>query len=168
MSKGYVYILSNPAMPGLVKIGRSIHGGQKRARDIFQTGTPAPFVLEFEILCDDPKEVELEAHNALAKFRVNESREFFSVDLDEAVSAVVAIAARNFSACLISFDECWALSQLTILANKLGMTRESVSDLLPHLSEFSIKQAEEDVRKSHQSYLDDVAAGRRKARGFSF
>jgi len=43
MKQGYVYILTNPSMPGLVKIGRSKNGGRKRASDLYQTGVPTPF-----------------------------------------------------------------------------------------------------------------------------
>ncbi len=89
MPKGYIYILSNPSMPGLVKIGRSVYGGRKRAGEINQTGVPSPFVLEMEILIDDHEEYEAEVHNSLSHYRESENREFFRIDVQEAIAAVI-------------------------------------------------------------------------------
>ncbi len=87
-SKGYIYILSNPSMPGLLKIGRSIHGGKKRGRDIDQTGVPTPFVVEWEMLVEDCEYIESAAHEVLSEYRVNFSREFFKVDITEAITVI--------------------------------------------------------------------------------
>lgn len=97
MSAGYVYILSNPAMPGLVKIGRSKHGGKQRASELFQTGTPSRFTLEFEILVDDPAETESDAHSILNEYRVSTLREFFRVGLDTAITAVLKAYANSIA-----------------------------------------------------------------------
>ena len=46
MTPGWVYVLTNPAMPGLVKIGLTSRNPQVRAAELTQaTGVPAPFVI---------------------------------------------------------------------------------------------------------------------------
>lgn len=104
--EGYVYVLSNPAMPSLVKIGRSIESGRKRANDIYQTGVPVPFVVEFEILSDDCVALESAAHDALESKRVSKEREFFKVDVDEAIDAVVSefCAMRDLAVVMPDFS----------------------------------------------------------------
>jgi hypothetical protein len=85
MSRGYVYILSNPSMPGLVKIGRTIRCVDGRANELYQTGVPTPFNVEFSIFSPDCEEMEIRAHEKFANERVSESREFFKVDVDAVV-----------------------------------------------------------------------------------
>ena len=38
-----VYVLTNEAMPGIVKIGRTTDGVQSRMRSLFNTNLPLPF-----------------------------------------------------------------------------------------------------------------------------
>ncbi|WP_299075861.1 GIY-YIG nuclease family protein [uncultured Paraglaciecola sp.] len=84
MSKGYVYVLSNPVMPGIVKIGRSMHGGKGRADALYRndTGVAKPFVVEHEIYVKDCVALEKAVHAAFSMFRINKSREFFETTPD--------------------------------------------------------------------------------------
>lgn len=97
ITKGYVYVLSNPSMPDLVKIGRSIHGGRGRADDLYRndTGVPTPFELEFEILVSNAPLLEEMTHQALAEYRVNARREFFRIDWYEAMTTIAGLAASQ-------------------------------------------------------------------------
>lgn len=88
MSEGYVYILSNKAMPGLLKIGRSKNGGRIRARELYQTGVPYPFELEFEIYVNNCVEFEQEVHARFNEYRLNQGREFFEIETEEAIRGV--------------------------------------------------------------------------------
>lgn len=105
MSKGYVYVLSNPSIPGLLKIGRSKNGGGKRAVDLYQTGVPTPFVLEFEVLVEDAHQAEILTHEALKENRVNTGREFFQVDITQAIEAILSICAGDIDCKIIDVDE---------------------------------------------------------------
>jgi len=79
-------------MPGLLKIGHSINGGQLRA-DALQaqggTSLPFPFAVEFEIATPEFKHVEKLVHIKLGAHRANKSREFFSVPLAEAKKEII-------------------------------------------------------------------------------
>ena len=80
MSKGYVYILSNPSMPGLVKIGRTMRSVEGRASELYQTGVPTPFVVEHAVLSPDCVELESDIHRMMPDLRVGMGREFFRCD----------------------------------------------------------------------------------------
>ena len=43
MNEGIVYVLTNPAMPKLVKIGKTGRGVETRLNDLYTTGVPLPF-----------------------------------------------------------------------------------------------------------------------------
>ena len=43
MSEGIVYVLTNPAMPGMVKIGKTGREVEARLNDLYTTGVPLPF-----------------------------------------------------------------------------------------------------------------------------
>lgn len=83
-----VYVLTNPGMPGLVKIGRT-YGGEDavtRRTQLYTTGVPFPFTLEFACRVANPEEVEQALHVAFAPSRVNPKREFFKIDPAQAIA----------------------------------------------------------------------------------
>jgi ribosomal protein S27E len=54
--RGYVYVLSNESMPGLVKIGFTARDITKRVTELNSgTAVPAPFVIEGVFSSDDPE-----------------------------------------------------------------------------------------------------------------
>lgn len=80
----YVYVLTNPAMPGLVKIGRTDTGDpEDRAKQLYTTGVPVPFDVEYAGRVEDPAAVERALHRAFDPDRVNPKREFFRVDPEQ-------------------------------------------------------------------------------------
>ncbi len=95
---GWVYIMSNPSMPGLLKIGVTQRKAKIRAKELSSaTGVPTPFVIEFTALVEDPYSVESSVHRALSRARVNGRREFFRVKKAEARAIVVKFSDRRKS-----------------------------------------------------------------------
>ncbi len=83
MSKGYVYVLTNPAMPGLHKIGMTKNCPYARAKDLSAgTGVPLPFEVHCAVFSPNCAELEATMHEDFGEFRLNGSREFFKVDVD--------------------------------------------------------------------------------------
>lgn len=83
----YVYVLSNEAMPGLVKIGMTERDDvQTRLAELYSTGVPVPFYLEYACRVDDPCPVEEALHIAFSPQRVNSKREFFRIDPGQAIA----------------------------------------------------------------------------------
>jgi len=82
-----VYVLSNAAMPGLVKIGMTENeDAQIRLAQLYTTGVPFPFTLEFACRVTNAEEVERALHTAFAPQRVNPRREFFQIDPGQAIA----------------------------------------------------------------------------------
>ena len=82
-----VYVLSNPAMPNLLKIGRTA-GDDVTARidQLYTTGVPVPFKLEYACKVENPDEVEKALHIAFGPQRINPKREFFHIDPEQAIA----------------------------------------------------------------------------------
>lgn len=91
LTTGFVYVLANAKMPGLVKIGKTDRLIGERARELFTTGVPVAFDVEFGLTTSHPKDVEDTAHSLLAAHRLPR-REFFEVPVGQAVDAVQAAA----------------------------------------------------------------------------
>lgn len=92
-----VYALSNPAMPGLVKIGMTDRDHvQQRMHELFTTGVPFPFecVIAKEIEDHEAGHVENALHTAFRPYRANESREFFQID-PEQVEVLLQVIRGN-------------------------------------------------------------------------
>lgn len=78
---GNIYVLANPAMPGLVKIGKSRPAALKRAYGLSKnTAVPADFYVIFSETVYDCDSVELFVKRELARFRYNTKREFFALE----------------------------------------------------------------------------------------
>lgn len=87
-SIGFVYVLSNPTLPGLVKVGLTTRLPEDRSLELFNTSVPTPFEVVFRIATSRPCDVEKLAHDLLIEHRVNPKREFFKVSIDDAIAAV--------------------------------------------------------------------------------
>ncbi|MDI9349201.1 MAG: GIY-YIG nuclease family protein [Candidatus Symbiobacter sp.] len=82
-----VYVLTNPAMPELVKIGRTSRSDlRKRINDLNSTSVPFPFKIEFSCNVEDSRSVESALFTAFAPQRVNPKREFFKIIPEQAIA----------------------------------------------------------------------------------
>jgi hypothetical protein len=90
-----VYVLSNPAMPGLYKIGHTKSDAFNRATQISRgTGVPQDFQVEWCLRCFKAERIERETHRYFKAQRVNRRKEFFRVELDVIQTAIMQIAAK--------------------------------------------------------------------------
>jgi hypothetical protein len=86
---GFVYIMSNPAFPSLIKIGCSDRDpGEFRKKELESTGVPEPFTVEYWAFIENHQKVERLVHLRFATQRPNKNREFFDCTVGEAVSAI--------------------------------------------------------------------------------
>jgi T5orf172 domain len=106
---GYLYVLANSSMPGLVKVGKTTRTPSQRAQELAGvTGMPTPFIVVYEQLFEDCAAAEIFVHTMLERqgFRVSESREFFNAPVNNVVRAIVAApgALEHADAKLIDCD----------------------------------------------------------------
>lgn len=114
--RGFIYVLSNPELSGLLKIGKTSKDPKNRSDDLYSTGLPAPFKLEYMAFCDDMDALELRVHEKLAGHRPNLDREFFKISRLSAVNTIrneskqfggLPLQEKYFT----SAEEFWQLAQ---------------------------------------------------------
>lgn len=99
MNSGYIYVMSNESMPGLVKIGRANRAPDERALELNSTGVPKPFQVDYQILVEDTVSIERQIHQLLESqgFRTSNQREFFQISVDDAIAFIETITNQSSS-----------------------------------------------------------------------
>lgn len=82
ISPGFIYIMSNPSMSGVVKIGKTTQSPFVRAKELSTTGVPQPFEVEWFQFVNNHDVLEREVHRFLSEYRVNNNREFFKIEIE--------------------------------------------------------------------------------------
>ena len=94
MNGGIVYILTNEAMPGYVKIGLTQQNDVgDRVKQLDNTSIPVPFECYFAAYVEDCRKVERTLHFVFGEKRARRNREFFTIepDLAKAIIELVAV-----------------------------------------------------------------------------
>jgi hypothetical protein len=90
----HVYILESISMPEMVKIGYTKNNPVERANQLSKsTGVPTPFNVVYSYSCFNGERIEKAVHKHFRKKRVNNQREFFYVDVDEAIKIIESLGA---------------------------------------------------------------------------
>ena len=90
-SFGYVYVMINPSLPDIVKIGKTTRDPNERAKELSAaSGVPTPFILVYYKPFKDCHLAELVIHKYFEDkgARVNGNREFFKVTTVEAIDMI--------------------------------------------------------------------------------
>ena len=91
---GWVYIITNEAMPGFVKVGYTERVPERRATELAGTGIPTPNVVAFQLQVTDPRDVGRNAHGVLESSRAG--REWFRCSVEHARCVLEVCAARQY------------------------------------------------------------------------
>ncbi len=93
-----IYILTNEAMPGYVKIGRTNNNLEQRVKELSApSNIPLPFTVFYACTVEDAQFVEHQLHDAFDDNRVNPKREFFRVAPGRVVAAVKLAEIKNIT-----------------------------------------------------------------------
>ncbi len=90
--RGWVYVMTNKAMPGIVKIGFSTEDPKRRALRLSGTGVPHAYHVKYELVVKYPQRIEQKAHARL--FHRKEGKEWFRCTIEEAIREI-QIAAHD-------------------------------------------------------------------------
>lgn len=103
---GYVYVLMNPSMEGIVKIGMTTRDPETRMNELSNaTGVPIAFILVYKEFTVDCTTAEKRIHITLEKHRLSAKREFFRLPVHEAIKCVQEICAQVGIADSFNVDE---------------------------------------------------------------
>ena len=97
MSRGYVYVLSNPYFPGQIKIGSTKDRVSERMKALDANQLPGPFVLEGKALVPNTTIVKRKMHRVFSSVRINPDREFFACDGNDACDWLSRIVCESFT-----------------------------------------------------------------------
>ena len=90
-----VYILTNEAMPGYVKIGITNNSLLERMKQLDRTGVPLPFECYYACEVKNAKEEEKWLHTIFSDRRVRDERKFFKIDPERVVAAVRKVQLKD-------------------------------------------------------------------------
>jgi HPt (histidine-containing phosphotransfer) domain-containing protein len=94
--KGFIYVMTNPTVPGLAKVGMTTRDPTTRQGELSQaTGVASPFTLVYSQPVMNCRAAEVWVHETLelAGFRHAANREFFNAPLHEIVRIVAGASA---------------------------------------------------------------------------
>jgi len=122
--RGWVYVLSNPTMPNLVKIGFSNKDPVLRAKELNHTGLPDKFFVEYDVLVINPHELEQNVHKRLHGKR-KKGKEFFECTPIEAIRVIRDICKGKI---LLESNNCRAeINHSKIEKPRVNMTEKKSS-----------------------------------------
>nr|DAH41304.1 MAG TPA: hypothetical protein [Caudoviricetes sp.] len=89
---GWLYVISSPSLPGLVKLGctRRLNPAL-RVRELSSSSLPEPYHAHCFVFSDDCFELENNIHKYFEKEQVNPDREFFRIEPKEAIDTLKEI-----------------------------------------------------------------------------
>ena len=91
-----VYVLTNPAMPELTKIGITRNKDvETRFRQLYTTAVPFPFKCVFACQVKDSAEVESALQMAFEKYRVNPKREFYEIQPKNVIAVLQLLSVKD-------------------------------------------------------------------------
>jgi hypothetical protein len=95
---GYVYVVSNPAFPELIKIGMTgLDDFTKRLKQLYNTSVPFPFECHYAGRVQDRKKAEDALHDAFGPERENPNREFFRISKIERVVNLLKLFSEDIT-----------------------------------------------------------------------
>ncbi|MFI3188453.1 hypothetical protein BCS42_04710 [Crenothrix sp. D3] len=91
--RGWVYIITTKSMPNLLKVGFSTKDPELRAVELNNTGNPQSYEVRYDVLVNEPKDIEKKAHSILQNYHAK--KEWFNCSIEIAITAIRRAATGN-------------------------------------------------------------------------
>lgn len=146
---GYIYVLSNPSMPNVFKIGLTTNSVKRRIQELNSTGVPKSFKAEkiFEVEECHLRTIESLAHKKLKEKDLHHGKEFFEGTLSDCIhcvqDSIYEITGSNSDDLIGKARERVEKEKLEKMARK--REREA--------KDLKLKKANEDIEKLRQEYI---------------
>jgi len=122
-----IYVLTNPAMPGLVKIGYTSQNDAKtRIDQLYTTGVPVPFEIAYACKVARAGDLEKAFHAAFAPQRINPKREFFRIDPEQAI-AILRVVQSSDATVEVSAEPSTVDPESTAAAEQMRRRRPNMN-----------------------------------------
>ena len=137
----YVYILTNEAMPGYIKIGLTENPVSERVLQLDNTSVALPFQCYYAARVEDHRKIERALHTGFGDFRVRPNREFFKMDPYKVKAILEVLAIEDVTPkneLVATAEDAQALRTVSINARRfkfssagipIGATLNFVKDL---------------------------------------
>ena len=152
---GFIYIMSNPAFPNLIKIGKSKKDPTTdRVNELNQTGVPEPFKVEYYAFVEDEDYIEKLLHHKFIENRPNKNREFFSL---ECVTAIDAVRKLLLDMAAIKYEEVFFVTKEQLeLERRKRLQIEQDEIKRREYEQIIAKQKAEELKRSQVSAQDII------------
>lgn len=92
-----VYLLTNPVMPDLVKVGRTTNLEERLRSLSTHSGVPVPFEVFYACEVADSAKVERQVHEGFGDHRINPKREFFRINPERLLAILKLVEIRDLT-----------------------------------------------------------------------
>lgn len=153
-------------MPDLYKIGYTMKDPKIRAMELSTTGVPHEYIVEYEILTDEPFVIEQSSHSKLKQHK--EGKEWFRCSLSQAVEAIKNSCNGN-----VYYEHSFRLDLDKETARRIEKEKsnkiiESIQEKKKQL-EYEIQNLHAELKSRGENTLEIMIKGKLKnAKIFSF
>jgi hypothetical protein len=140
-TRGFIYVLENESMPGIVKVGMTARLPESRAAELYTTGVPTPFVLRFAMFVEAVEQTEKMIHNTLRSYRICRNREFFKIDASEAIYWIIKEISYRWDIAVLPGKYGVSSYHFKTIADICGVDDSEVGRVLPYVAQSSWKAA---------------------------
>jgi hypothetical protein len=138
--RGHLYILSNPAIPNLLKIGYTKRTVVQRIEELMTTGVPGAFEVEFFAEVEHARQLERDIHRRLLAYRRDRRREFFECSLEIAVKTAKILMLEHGHTIFNSGGR----------ASKAFLTDVEIEEIRQEAEKLSIERQKLDERRKQE------------------
>lgn len=127
-NSGIIYVLTNPAMPGIVKIGKTNQESvESRMAQLYNTSVPVPFECAYAAKVDSLDAVERALHTAFGPNRINTKREFFTIEPEQAIVIIKLLERQNITTVVVQQSDAGIDAESKESGQKLKQRRPNMN-----------------------------------------